>query len=176
PSHSPSPSPGLAQPKSSPSPSPQPKIPTPAPEQTEAAIKIQSAYRQYAHRRSALSQIDQIRQQFQTLKSSFRMPAKVDFTIEDGKVVTVDTTKISTPNTPLHPDPTTFGADRSIGSSSSQPKLAFTPNNVPLHAYDEELNRLLGKLDAIESGGDGGVREKRKGCVRDVESEAVRIE
>lgn len=45
-----------------------------------------------------------------------------------------------------------------------------------MHAYEEELNRLLGKLDAVESGGDVGVREARRELVRLVETEAERVE
>lgn len=56
------------------------------------------------------------------------------------------------------------------------PKLAYTPTNAPVHTYEEELSRILTKLDGVESGGDKTVREQRREAVRRVEKEAERIE
>ena len=56
------------------------------------------------------------------------------------------------------------------------PKLAYSPTNAPLHAYEEELNRILGALDAVESNGDMGVRSARRELARAVEREAEKVE
>jgi hypothetical protein len=56
------------------------------------------------------------------------------------------------------------------------PKLVYTTGNKSVHAHEEELSRLLGKLDAVESGGDQQVRETRCALVRAVEVEALRME
>jgi len=56
------------------------------------------------------------------------------------------------------------------------PPLAYTSNNAPFHQYNEDLSRLLTKLDAVESGGDKSIREKRRDLARRVEREAERVE
>ncbi|GAA5934399.1 hypothetical protein JCM3775_000348 [Rhodotorula graminis] len=61
-------------------------------------------------------------------------------------------------------------------ASSSSPKLAFTPVNAPVHAYEEALTRLLTELDAVDSAGDLAVRAQRKNLVTAVEGEAQRVE
>lgn len=48
-------------------------------------------------------------------------------------------------------------------------KLAYTPNNAPIHAYEHALNALLTRLDAVESNGDLEVRRRRKEVVKAVE-------
>jgi len=55
-------------------------------------------------------------------------------------------------------------------STNSVPKLAYTPNNAPFHAYDEALTKLLIELDGIDScGGEMDIRTRRKGLVLEVE-------
>ncbi|KAG8721088.1 hypothetical protein FRC11_002990, partial [Ceratobasidium sp. 423] len=49
------------------------------------------------------------------------------------------------------------------------PKLAYTPNNAPLHGYEHALTGLLTQLDAVESYGDSGVRKARKEAVKTIE-------
>jgi hypothetical protein len=55
-------------------------------------------------------------------------------------------------------------------------KLAYTSTNLPIHAYNEELSRLLVALDAVESYGGKKVRRERREVVRTVEEEAGRVE
>lgn len=61
-------------------------------------------------------------------------------------------------------------------TSKSNPGLAFTPNNKVVLEYIENLNRLLGKLDLVESGGDMSIRDQRKHMIRNIEAEAQRID
>ncbi|GLB44219.1 putative BAG domain containing protein [Lyophyllum shimeji] len=56
------------------------------------------------------------------------------------------------------------------------PGLAFNRTNYELLSYIEALNRLLTKLDSVESWGDPSVRHRRKRLVSRVEAEANRIE
>ena len=42
--------------------------------------------------------------------------------------------------------------------------------------YIENLNRLVDKLDRIESGGHAAVREQRKQMIKNVEAEAQRMD
>ena len=48
-------------------------------------------------------------------------------------------------------------------------ELAITQNNAPVRAYEQALNGLLERLDAIESDGDEEVRDARREVVREVE-------
>ncbi|KAG8690236.1 hypothetical protein FRC11_013016 [Ceratobasidium sp. 423] len=56
------------------------------------------------------------------------------------------------------------------------PKLAYTPNNAPLHEYEHALTGLLTQLDAVESYGDGEVRKARKEAVKTIERELERLD
>lgn len=141
------------------------------PEQHEAARKIQEAYRAHASRALALRTIDNHRTKFAHLKAGFCFPPSLDFATAPG---THD--HVSVPV-----DPAALAALLADGVSveegrSRRPQLAYTSQNAPVHAYLEELNRLLSALDAVESGGDKEVRERRKGVVREVEAEAERVE
>ncbi|CAE6522471.1 unnamed protein product [Rhizoctonia solani] len=55
-------------------------------------------------------------------------------------------------------------------------KLAYTPNNAPLHRYEHALTGLLTRLDAVESYGDDGVRRARKEAVKTIEQELERLD
>ncbi|KAG8750241.1 hypothetical protein FRC12_013007 [Ceratobasidium sp. 428] len=78
---------------------------------------------------------------FTSLKSSFTFPATLDFL----------------------PPPEDI--------STPAPKLAYTPNNAPLHQYEHLLTGLLTQLDAVESYGDAKVRKARKDAVKEIEKE-----
>ncbi|KEP49495.1 BAG domain protein [Rhizoctonia solani 123E] len=59
---------------------------------------------------------------------------------------------------------------------SGSSKLAYTPNNAPLHGYEHALTGLLTQLDAVESYGDDGVRRARKEAVKAIEKELGRLD
>ncbi|GAA5930188.1 hypothetical protein JCM1841_000488 [Sporobolomyces salmonicolor] len=61
-------------------------------------------------------------------------------------------------------------------ATSANPKLAYTSNNAPFHAYDERLTRLLTELDGVDSGGDPEIRAQRKRLVQEVEKELERLD
>ncbi|KAJ7701582.1 hypothetical protein B0H17DRAFT_1045889 [Mycena rosella] len=119
----------------------------------EAATKIQTQYR--IHR--SLRAISALASKFDALKASFVPPTTIDFQGDDGIV--------SVP-----------ARSTSVQPPAESAKLAFTPTNVPLHTYNEHLSRLLVALDAVESRGDRGVRERRREVVRAIEGEAARVE
>ncbi|KZT68044.1 hypothetical protein DAEQUDRAFT_640057, partial [Daedalea quercina L-15889] len=157
-------------------PSPKVKAPSPkpqaTPEQHVAARKIQEAYRAHAARTSALRAIDEYRTKFEHLKAGFRFPLTLDFAAAPGSHDFV-----SVPVDPAALAALVLADGVSVEEGRNRrPHLAYTPRNAPIHGYLEELNQLLGKLDAVESGGDKEVREKRKGIVRVVEAEAERVE
>lgn len=130
-----------------------------------AAEKIQSVWRTHHRRRTALASIASLASKFEAIKSAFILPSALDYTY-NGEVVTVPTS----------------GWDASsslqveVEKSGEDASLAYTPTNVPLHAYEEELSRILTALDGVQSGGEREVRNRRRELVRKVEREAERIE
>jgi len=134
---------------------------SPTPEQADAATKIQSFYRL----RKALATIAQLEAKFEDLKHGFALPETVDYLSADGEVITL---KVDATTVPMQSD--------AVSESTAPARLAFTHTNVPLRKYDEDLNRILASLDAVESWGEKKVREKRRDVVRSVELEAARIE
>ncbi|KAI0759027.1 hypothetical protein C8Q74DRAFT_1221616 [Fomes fomentarius] len=142
----------------------------PTAEQTSAAEKIQEAYRSYTSRKHALKAVAGLRKRFLNARNGFSLPTHLDYDIPtNGRIPTsviVDSTaNLASPSDLEGEDP-----------FENVPKLAYTPANAPLHAYEEELNRILSALDAVESRGDQGVRAARRELARAVEREAERVE
>ncbi|KAK4705244.1 hypothetical protein P7C70_g962, partial [Phenoliferia sp. Uapishka_3] len=104
--------------------SPYPSIPSPLPA-----------------RQHTLSQLDQLSQNFKSLRSSFVHPPSLIF----------------------HPQSST--------TSSTVPTLVFCSENKPFMVFQESLLRLLTSLDAIESGGDDFIKLSRKALVSEVQAE-----
>ncbi|KIP02188.1 hypothetical protein PHLGIDRAFT_43239, partial [Phlebiopsis gigantea 11061_1 CR5-6] len=161
------------KPTSEPSPSHQtppvaPRSPSPrryTAEEVDAAEKIQTFWRKCRPLRAAHASIASLTTKFEQAKSAFTFPATLDYTL-NGRVVSV----------PATGGDVSASDEGEIERTSEDASLAFTPTNVPVHAYEEELNRILTKLDGVQSGGDELVRNRRRELVRKVESEAERIE
>ncbi|EMD35134.1 hypothetical protein CERSUDRAFT_116609 [Gelatoporia subvermispora B] len=163
---------------------PKPSLPAPTPEQLEAASKVFEFYRSAVQRRRALTTLRDLRARFLGLRSNFTFPAVVDFECPAGydgptmgelggeRYVRIE----------VAPEVTSIFASglpriqEEDALVKSAPKLAYTPVNAPLHSHEEELNRLLGALDAVESHGIARVRDARRRLVRAVEHEAERLE
>ena len=127
-----------------------PATPAPAPEEREST-------------HLSLRTISSLQSKFEALKMDFKFPPSIDFIATDGSVITL-------------PSNSNSNSTPSGGSAYNGAKLAFTPTNIPIRAYDEELNKILVKLDAVESCGVERVRERRKAVVRAIEQEAGRVE
>ncbi|KAG8950600.1 hypothetical protein FRC03_012796 [Tulasnella sp. 419] len=65
----------------------------------------------------------------------------------------------------------TFPSNLEFDSHDSTPTLLYNSNNAPFSKYENDLTRLLTKLDEVESNGDENIREVRKRLVRSVEAE-----
>ncbi|KAG8932468.1 hypothetical protein FRC02_001092 [Tulasnella sp. 418] len=65
----------------------------------------------------------------------------------------------------------TFPSNLEFDSHDSTPTLVYNSNNAPFSKYENDLTRLLTKLDEVESNGDENIREVRKRLVRSVEAE-----
>jgi hypothetical protein len=126
------------------------------------ALSGDAAAKVLAHRlsKASLQQIVSVRASFDSLSSDFRLPEHVDFE----------------PSSPHAYHDGDGDGDDSASVASTDSKLAFTPNNRPIHQYTHALGELLSQLDAVESNGDETVRTARKEAVSVVESELERIE
>ncbi|KAI9058824.1 hypothetical protein FKP32DRAFT_1548446, partial [Trametes sanguinea] len=162
---------------------PKPNLPpldNPTPEQVAAAEKIQETYRTYSVRKQALKSIATLRKRFLNARANFTLPTTLDYETPSGDVTSPD----GRPHTTVTVDPSAALPSPSLSAADAQdedpfkhvPKLAYTPTNAALHGYEEELNRILSALDAIESRGDAGVRAARRELARMVEREAERVE
>lgn len=123
----------------------------PAERLNEAASKIQSLYRTYTARKAAFADVEAIKQSFESLRSSFSCPTSLEF--QDDHAA---------PDTSATPE--------------ARPRLAYTSSNTPVHAYEDQLVKLLQKLDAIESHGDPRVRDARRTIVKAIEEELGNID
>ncbi|TBU55127.1 hypothetical protein BD310DRAFT_884826 [Dichomitus squalens] len=153
-------------------PTPSPAQP-PTPEQLAAAEKIRDAYRARVSRRAALASIAAIRKRFLAARNGFTLPSTLDYDIPtNGRVPTTVSLGADTSVEKL----ARLAEDDEADVLEGAPRLAYSPTNAPLHGYEEELNRILGQLDAVESRGDQGVRAARRELARAVEREAERVE
>jgi hypothetical protein len=130
-------------------------------QQINATTKIQSFYRT----RKSLAAISQLESKFEDLKHAFTLPDAVDYISADGEVVTLRVDHAALTQSETRSE-----------SASPAARLAFTPTNVHIRAYDGNLNCILTTLDAVESWGEKKVRDRRRDVVRNVEQEAARIE
>ncbi|KAI0791001.1 hypothetical protein C8Q75DRAFT_732618 [Abortiporus biennis] len=139
-----------------------PPPPQATPEETAAAARIQTFYRKHMPHHRVMKTLSDLATQYESLSSAFKLPEKVEYNV-DGTHTIVDTASLDLPPVTEEEIP-------------SVPSLTYSAMNVPVHQYDESLNQLLTKLDAVESGGDREIREKRRALARQVEKEAERVE
>ena len=130
-------------------------------EQREAGAKIAAFYR----RNKALASVRAVHDKFGMLKRAFVRPSILDYEGADKSIISV----------PALYSPLSLVEDSTLDVEETEerrPRLAYTPSNTAVHAYAEELVRLLGTLDAVQSWGDQRVRDARREVVRAVETEA----
>ncbi|KPV75525.1 uncharacterized protein RHOBADRAFT_44032 [Rhodotorula graminis WP1] len=101
-------------------------------------------------RDSALSTLASLASEFASRRSAFTSPSTLTFS------------------------PSPSPADRATRSPT--PPLAFGRANAVFLGYEEALLALLTRIDAVESGGDDGVRRTRKELVRAIEDELARLD
>ena len=133
-------------------------------EMNEAASRIQREYR--VHRASRA--LDDIASQFKKFREGFAYPRVIDFKKPGGERghITV----------PANRPPSDFGDEALNEVSECEGKLDYTSTNYPLHAYSDGLDKLLMKLDEVESRGEKSIREKRRGIAKDIEKEIMRLD
>jgi hypothetical protein len=154
PSHSESAS-GTARAETTQTSSPPPVVSQYSQTPEEAATKIQNFYRVH----HSLRTIKGLEHEFDELKATFVLPTTLDFQGPDQIITIAPDQPFSTPL-----------------DDTYTPKLAYTTINYNLHSYVESLNRLLIKLDGVESWGEAHVRKNRRRVVLRIETEASDVE
>jgi len=146
------------------------------PEQIQAAMTIQEFYRGRVARQQALASIAELSTQFEQFKSAFYPPPQLDYrgAAPDDTITIPVSAESFVYASPL--PPSSGDVEDSTETSKSNPRLAFTPNNKVVLEYIENLDRLVDRLDRVESGGHPSVREQRKQMIRNVEAEAQRVD
>lgn len=71
---------------------------------------------------------------------------------------------------------TNFEFPANVEFEHGSSELAFTPVNAPVKQYENDLAKLLTKLDSIDSDGTESIRGARKALVHVVEAELDRVE
>lgn len=141
----------------------------PSDKEVDVATKIQTTWRTHHSQRTALQTITELQAKFDALKAEFVLPSSLDF-IALGST-THEHVPLSTAGVSL--DLTDVVGEDDV---AHVPRLAYTPTNAPLHAYYEELSRILTRLDGVQSGGHEEVRTRRRELARKVEHKAERVE
>ena len=127
-----------------------------------AASRIQQQYRIHKSHRI----LNDLASQFQTLKQNFVYPRVIDFQKpgSDGHIT-------------VHANPDDEANDEpSMEVDGEDRELAYTPVNYPIHTYADAMEKLVMKLDGVDSVGDKGVREKRRSIVREISKESTNLE
>ena len=135
-------------------------------------MTIQDFYRNRVTRQKALASIAEVLTQFERLKSTFSPPPQLDYrgaTPDD--VITIPISEPFAQASSIPPS-----SEDAEDTTETPNPLAYTPNNKVVLEYIDNLNRLVDKLDRIESGGHAAVREQRKQMIRNVEAEAQRMD
>ncbi|KAI1787381.1 hypothetical protein LXA43DRAFT_1084922 [Ganoderma leucocontextum] len=109
------------------------------------AAKLLKFYRVRHARKPSLAQIKDVEDALRKLEGAFEFPAHLDFLDRSSSPSPADS------------------------ESDTESALAYTANNTPVHVYENALNDLLTRLDAVESHGDLEVRGRRKEVVKEVE-------
>lgn len=135
----------------------------------DAASKLQHHFRI----RKSFRAIHSLSSQFHTLRRDFTNPPILSFQSpssppNSGDVINVAVVSPSTESEEVLAD---------VDSSNlSIPKLAFNSTNYLLHSYLESLDKLLIKLDGIDSWGDQDVRVRRRAAIKEIEGEQARLD
>jgi hypothetical protein len=158
-------------------PQPQPEstsqTPKPRPsveEQEKAARRIQQQYRTHVAKRT----LDQVASDFEKLKNSFVYPRSIDFQRPGAPGEHV--------NVPANRPPSEFDKAPEEGEGvpmtidGQEGKLGYSSRNYPLHSYMDALDKLLMRLDRVESLGNKDIRAKRRAIVNEIEKEASKLE
>jgi hypothetical protein len=110
----------------------------------------------------SFSKIHDLSKEFERLRDNFVYPTVIDFQKPGSQEIISVRARDD---------------DGHVGDESvPEGKLAYTRANEGLHAYMHGMEKLLGKLDCVDSWNETSVRRKRRGVIGEIEEEASRLE
>ena len=139
------------------------RTPNPAGEGSEAKSASQEQVYQ------SFSKIHDLSKEFQTLKQNFVYPSVIEFQKPGSQVGEVIAVRARGP-----PDDE-FMLEVGVGTEDLG-KLAYTRTNEGLHTYSHAMEKLLSKLDSVDSWNETSVRNQRRCVISEIEQEASRLE
>lgn len=121
----------------------------------------------------SFSKIHDLAKDFQALKQNFVYPSVIEFQKPGSQVGEIITVRARSP-----PADDESVSDVAVDSEDWEPegKLAYTRTNEALHTYSYAMEKLLGKLDSVDSWNETSVRTKRRGIIGEIEQEASKLE
>jgi hypothetical protein len=115
----------------------------------------------------SFSKIHDVAKEFQRLKENFVYPTVIEFQKPGSEVGEIISVRARRP-----PDMSDDGSEK----WEPEGKLAYTRTNEGMHTYSYGMEKLLGKLDSVDSWNETSVRTKRRGIIWEIEEEASRLE
>ena len=121
----------------------------------------------------SFSKIHDFAKDFQILKQNFVYPSVIEFQKPGSQVGEIIAVRARSP-----PADDESMSDVAVDSEDRGPegKLAYTRTNEALHTYAYAMEKLLGKLDSVDSWNETSVRSKRRGIIGEIEQEASKLE
>ena len=121
----------------------------------------------------SFSKIHDLAKDFQILKQNFVYPSVIEFQRPGSQIGETIAVRVRGP-----PADDELMSDLAVDSEDRWPegKLAYTRANEALHTYSYAMEKLLGKLDSVDSWNETSVRTKRRGIVGEIEQEASKLE
>ena len=117
----------------------------------------------------SFSKIHDLAKEFQTLKQNFVYPSVIEFQKPGSQVGEIITVRARSA-------PADDESMSEVDDRGPEGRLAYTRTNEALHTYSYAMEKLLGKLDSVDSWNETSVRSKRRGIVGEIEQEASRLE
>jgi len=133
---------------------------------TRKHVEAASVLQRFFRIRQSIHAIQSLISEFNALHASFTYPSAISFQNHSSSSAYVVNVAAVDPSS---------GSD-DIDPNTRIPKLAFNSTNYGLLAYNDALDKLLIKLDGVESWGDPGVRKRRRDAVKQIEKEQGLIE
>ncbi|KZT24798.1 hypothetical protein NEOLEDRAFT_394417 [Neolentinus lepideus HHB14362 ss-1] len=108
------------------------------------------------------AEIDRLEATLSQLLNTFVPPAQIDVVGPQGEIIAVDLSEADSA-VKVWPSGMAFPVDI--------PTLPHTANNTPIHAFTDQLSRLLEELDGVNTRNDEKIKMRRKDVVRVVVEE-----
>ena len=148
------------------SPPPDRKAPSTQEQYTRRHVEAASVLQRFFRIRQSIHAIQSLISEFNALHTSFTYPSTISF--QNPSSPSADVVNVAAV------DPSSGSDD--IDCNTKIPKLTFNSTNYGLLAYNDALDKLLIRLDGVESWGDPGVRERRRNAVKQIEKEQGLVE